>query len=563
MRVSQRTKVVAALGLVIVLVLAGCAAPAPTPIPTPTPTPAPAPAPTPTPTPKPTPAPAPTGPSGDLKIALSSLYMETIDPIKGSVSETTVLASAYLDMLVEKSLDGQLAATGILEKWEMAPDGLSWTYYVRKGIKFQDGSDLTAKDVKFSLDRYLLPEAFRSEWRNAVTSSELIDDYTVKIITKGVQIYLPYNNGHDTPAQGAVIPKNYVEKVGIEGYERKPMGSGPFKFVRRVPGDLYEYEALDKHWKKVPEFKKLSLILIPEESTRIAVLRTGVVDAADIDIESTGELEAAGLRILKLTTLRPLIHLQGVYTTEGAKYPISDIRVRQALSLAINREEINKALFYGKLEPPMPPYMKAGLADIDTPFWQDYAAKVYRYDPDEAKKLLKEAGYANGFNIKLYSTRQVGAAFLPKLVETVQGYWLRIGVKAEILPVDWAVLRRSRNTLTSNDLIGSAMPDSNTGSSIAPTNLVSGFHSKGSMALVAKTMPELDKAIDDALVTTDTKKRQELIAKAIKMATDTYATLVFGSAPYLFAVGPKVDFPFLPKEASGFVLYARYATHRK
>ncbi len=563
MPVSQRIKIVATLSLVMLTVLSGCAqaAPAPVPTPAPAPAPSPAPAPTPVPAPKPTPAPMPAGPYGELRIALSTLHEETSDPVKATSGNNQNLLSPMFDYLIQKGKDGK-PAPDVLEKWEMAADGLSWTLYVRKGIKFQNGDDLTAKDVKYTLEQFASRKDAQYVYvKNAIDRVELVDDYTVRAYTKGLQVFFDEVISIFNTTSLLVLPKNYIERYGLAYFELHPVGSGSFRFVRHIPGDMREYEALDKHWRQVPAFKKLTLMLMPEEATRVASVKTGAIDLTDLDLEAAINMERAGFRLANGGDFGPNVCLHGAYQ-DGAG-PIGDLKVRQALSLAINRDEIAKSMFYGKGGPATMAAI-GELADVDVSYWKEYNAKLWRYDLNEAKRLLKEAGYPDGFSIKLWSCAIRGAPYLPKLAEVIQAYWTEIGVKAEIVPVDVGAYNTFRNTTKSPKLIGAASMGRLTGWSGGTTNvgynLAQRFRSTDAFGLLGPNK-EVDKVLDATQSEPDAKKRREMVEKVAKIAADSYTYIAIASAPAMWVIGPQVDIDF-PKGASSLSGYADIAKHR-
>jgi ABC-type transport system substrate-binding protein len=483
--------------------------------------------------PAPTPAPAPTGAYGELRIAVASFGQETFNPIKADSVSTEILLSPILDYMF--IAEGGNLINGLVERWELAPDALSWTYYIRKGVKSHDGSDLTAKDVKFSLESYAAQDAFYGFMRAMIDHIEIIDDYTVRIYTQGTLPDFRWEQSDSPVASGAagmVMPKDYVERNGIAYYVRHPVGSGPWKYAGYVPGDMVAFEAVDKHWRQAPEFKKLTIILMPEETTRVASLKTGELDETEIGLDAAHELELAGYKTLPLGAYSVMVLLHGAY--QAGAGPIADVRVRQALSLAINREEINNALFYGKAGPPGPPFLSEDAGGFDLSYWMSYAAKAYRYDTEEAKQLLKEAGYPNGFSMQLWSYAMTGSANLPKLAEIVQGYWLKIGVKAKIVPTEDGAFRTIRNPLKSPTLIGQASTYRYSSTAISSKCLLAGFHSTmGNFSLVGKAMPEFDSLLGLASSETNPTKREDLLAKAIQMAFDTWTTLNMVTIPLL------------------------------
>ncbi len=549
-------RISAALILIILLSLAGCAQPPATTTAPPTATTTATAPPTATATATPSQA---TGPYGELRMAISTFGGESFDPIITSASDTESWEYPMFDFLTHSQ--GSELAPGIAEKWEVAADGLSWTFKIRQSVKFHNGEDLKADDVKFSLERYMSKDALYRYISDMVERLEIVDDYTLKAYTKGTQPYLAIQCGLlFSPSQGAIMPKDYIEQNGMTFFKTHPVGSGPFKFIRNVPGDMVEYEAIAKHWRASPDFKKLTMILIPEETTRVAALKSGQVDAIDVGLEAAEELDKAGFETPSLDFNSAMVPLHGAYTTKGVTLPTGDIRVRKALSLAINREEIAKSFFYGKSVVPMPPFLAESSSDVDIAYWKDYAVKNLNiYDPDKAASLIKEAGYPNGFTIKLWTCTISGAPYLPKLAEVVQGYWTKVGVKTEIVPTDWGTYRGLRKAA---ELIGQASTYRYGPTPMTPKDLNVGYHSAGTFALLAKTIPELDKLIDGAYTETNDTKRKEMLASVIQQGTDTYTIINIASVPVVAALGPRIqiDFP-IPTRAVG--LGADIARHRK
>ena len=565
---SKRIKIVVSLAIITILTLAGCVQTAPAPAPVPVPAPAPAPAPAPT--PAPAPAPAPTGPYGQLRIGTSALGNERFYPPFADLSTKSIVAPMF-DFLVgaPKTV---LAPVLIAEKWEVAADGLSWTFSIRKGIKFHNGEDLKADDVKSSIEGYMLPQSSNSAMRNAVDRVELVNDYSLRVYTKAKQPFFPWAFTLVSPATGMVMPKDYIEQRGLEYFDRYPVGSGPFKFIRRVSGDLIEYEAVENHWRQTPEFKKLTVILIPEESTRVAMLKTAQVDLAEVGLESALEMGTTGFQTAVIGTTSPIIQLMGAYDPRAAGMPTSDIRVRQALSLAIDRDTIRKEFFYGKTGPPMPANLSEVSTDIDVPYWVDYCAKLYRYDQEEAKRLLKEAGYAAGFSFKLYTWPDVGRGYLPKMAEIVSAYWLKIGVKAEVTPIDsgvWTTWRLGPGPTGGGrgpalPLVGQATTWARVSDPLTHTTLQTGYHPIGSIAYPGDGMPELSKLIVDMQSEVDTAKRREMVAKAAKMATDSFVAFQIASVPTYVAISSQIDWVFpTPLPYSSPSAFAELAKHRR
>ncbi len=532
------------------LLLAACSQATPTTTPPTTPTG------TGTPTISPTttsPKPGATGPYGTLRVALSTFGGERFDPIKSTSTDRLNLQAPLFDFLLRS--DGTKPVPSIAEKWEMAPDGLSWTLTIRKGIKFHNGEELTANDVKFSLERYISKDSYYSDLRGMLDRVDAPDSYTVRLYTKGQQPFLLFILYPPTRGQSLIVPKNYFEQRGADSFEASPVGTGPYKFARRVAGDLAEYQADTNNWRLVPAYKTLTIIKIPEETTRVAVLKTAGVDIVDVGLDQSVQLDNAGFKTASLNAEMTVINLHGAYAPESAGKPIADLRVRQALSLAINREEIVNIFFRGKATLPIVPYIFDDSADVDIPYWREYGAKTNAYDLEKAKQLMKDAGYANGFSIKYWSFAQGTAQHLPQMAQLIQGYWLKIGVNAEITPTEFATYNSISNEVTkSAQIIGQSAGYSVGDSSITAQRLRAGFHTNGTLSLLNKKFPEIDSGIGNVMTEPDPAKRKEILTTVIKTVTDSYTQLPIAYVPGMAALANSVKIDF-PKPADSLLGY--------
>jgi len=240
-------------------------------------------------------------PTGELRIVMAG-----IGNLRPAPWQETVFSKGYMtlvyDFLVGANADGSLSsANGVAEHWEMSPDGKTWTFKLRQGIRFHDGSELTSADTKWSLEMMLKPDsvaAFAARLRKLIAEIATPDAHTMVIHTKTPAIFLANDLSLATGYEGAILPKAYYEKVGQDGLGAKPVGSGPYKWVHAVTGSSLELEAVDQHWAEgVPRFKTVTYRVVPEESTRIAMLHTGEADVAGISLERVAELQQAGFKI--------------------------------------------------------------------------------------------------------------------------------------------------------------------------------------------------------------------------------------------------------------------------
>ena len=245
-------------------------------------------------------------------------------PYSGTATPHPHYQAPAFDKLPGFDYDKGGVGPGVAERWERAADGQSWTFYLRPGLRWHNGDPLTAEDVKFSLERTMSQDSLASRaaaLRRNVERIEVIDARTVRIFTTGVQPYFPEGLSRAVFQEGSQS-KKYIETVGVEEFRKKPIGSGPWKFVRSVPGDRVEYEAVDyPHWRGLLHFKRPGILLVPEESTRIAMVRTGEAAIASISPESVREAEAAKLRVVSVPgTMQAVYHFYGAYRPEFKKF---------------------------------------------------------------------------------------------------------------------------------------------------------------------------------------------------------------------------------------------------
>ncbi|MDO8674032.1 MAG: ABC transporter substrate-binding protein, partial [Dehalococcoidia bacterium] len=281
----------------------------------------------------------------------------TFDPLTASGATFTGLGRAIFDVLLEYDDEDKLVP-GIAERWEIAPDGMSQTFYIRKGVKFHNGDDLTAADVKFSIERMMGPKSVHQDvnvWKGVIDKIELKDDYTLIFRMKVPQFdQIKSVDGGMT----GVLPKKYFEERGEDFFFRNPIGSGPWKVVKYEPGLRAELEALDSHWRAVPQFKNIILIGAKEEASLVAMLKTGELDLALVSTDSVPGLKAAGIRIVTFDRGTSYYSWPFYDVDNPTAVPLGDVRVRKALQLAINSKEMADKLFSGNAAPQIMTYVR-------------------------------------------------------------------------------------------------------------------------------------------------------------------------------------------------------------
>src|SRR5215813_11154364 len=296
--------------------------------------------------------------------------------------------SAIHDALIKNQGTELYDHPALAERFSVAPDAKSATFTLRKGIKFHNGEPVTPQDVKFSYENYRGAKA--DVFKKKTERVEIVDDRTIRFLFKEPFLDFAILFGTANVAgPGWVVPEKYYKQVGADAFKQKPIGAGPYKVVRHEPGVQLEMEAFDGYYRPV-NVKQLVMIAVPEAATRVAMAERG---EADIVYNIPGELiskvgKMPGLTIAPVLSATFFIEFPGF---QDAKNPFRDKRVREAVSLAVDRRAMNQA-------------ETAGMGKTSGNWINNdvlYAIEVPEYprNVEKAKQLLREAGYPNGFDV--------------------------------------------------------------------------------------------------------------------------------------------------------------------
>ena len=372
---------------------------------------------------QPRPAAAQTKPEGELRWALYvTIAPAWFDPGESSPGTLTPFWILYAmhDAMV-KPMPDQRMAPSLAESWTVSEDQRVYSFTLRSGLKFHNGDAFTAEDVRFSFMR-----AKGSLLHRKVKDVEIVDDTHVRFV-----LHEPWPDfmtfyGTLVSAAGWIVPKRYVEQVGPDGFKRKPIGLGPYKFVSSTPGVDLVMEAFEGYWRKVPSVKRIVFKGIPEATTRLAALMNGEVDVAYL-------LDASLAQVVKRDPKLKLAFSGGIGTLFvdyldmwDPKSPWADRRVRLAASLAIDRRAISEAETLGA---------SPATGNV-VPASMEFALPIEAdpYDPARAKQLLAEAGYPNGFDAgDLYPWPPFFSTG-----EAVGGYLGAIGIRTKLRTMERA-----------------------------------------------------------------------------------------------------------------------------
>ena len=350
------------------------------------------------------------------------------DPAETSGIITPYVVLYALHDAVVKPLPGNAMAPSLAESWSASTDGLVYDLVLRPGLRFHNGDPLTAADVKFSLQRYR--GAAHAMLQSRVAAVETPDQRHVRIRLK--EPWPDFMTFYATATgAGWIVPQQYLERVGEDGFKKAPVGAGPYRFVSFNPGVELVLEANESYWRKPPAVKRLVFKVIPDESTRVAALKRGEIDIAYALFGALAqEVQRTPKFALKATVVPTPFWLYFADQFEP-KSPWADPRVRLDASLAIDRQAINEAenLGFARLTGSIVP------ESFDF-YWQPPAIP---HDPARARQLLKEAGYANGFDAGDYF---VDAPFA-NVAEAVVNDLRVVGIRTTLRPLERAAFFKS------------------------------------------------------------------------------------------------------------------------
>jgi len=461
------------------------------------------------------------GSSAELKIGVKS-EVSSMDPHYHNLTPNNNIATYTFDKLVKQD-EKQNLKPGLAVSWKPV-DELTWEFKLRQNVKFHDGTPFTAEDVKFTLKRGQnvpnSPSSFK-RYMAHITKVEIVDPHTIRFSTEK-----PFPLMATYLSTFVIVSKKHGEKATTKDYNsgKAMIGTGPFKFVEWVPGDRIVFTRNDAYWGDKPEWEKVIIKPISSSPSRVAALLAGDVDI--IDFVPTSDIEKMeknpDFSIAKSVSNRVIyLHIDtnrdvSPFVTDNngkplTKNPLKDLRVRQAISMAINRPAIVEKIMDGNAIP-------AGQLLPDGFFAISPKLKPTKYDPDGAKKLLKEAGWGDGFGLTIHgpNNRYVNDA---KICQAVAQMLTRVGIKTKVETMPKNVFfPRGSNLEFSLMLVGwgagSGEPSSPLGSLLHTYDKEKGYGASNRGRFSNK---ELDATLEEALVTVDRKKHGELLIKATEI----------------------------------------------
>lgn len=440
-------------------------------------------------------------------------FIQGVDPasLDSQVGEAGPKANVLIHMFDTLTFinDDMQTELQVAESYEVSDDNLTWRFKLREDVKFWNGAPLDAHAVKYTIDRAsnedLRAQGLNDPFPNRVklVGAEVVDDYTIAIITETPQPLMPMWLHYLL-----ILEPGHYESISFEDASINPMGSGAFKFVEWVRDDHVTLERNPDWWGGTPQISKLTFRPVPEASVRLSELETGSADlVVDLKPEDMGRVAAMPNARMAPVQGGRRIHI-GFNTTLDH---LNDVRVRQAINYAVNWDEINQALL-GGLAPDRLVTVASG--------WIPDDLEAYPYDPEKAKALLEEAGFPmdqkmviNTPNGRYLKDVEIGQAVAAQLGQ--------IGLDVEVIPLEWSVMNQKIQNREMEDMwllgLGSRLNGLQDISSVLPTSL---FNPTG------WDSPEFVAAYEEASSHMDVEQQRPLAQEAMRIA--------YEGAPWLY-----------------------------
>ena len=489
-------------------------------------------------------APAGAQPAGTLIVALVAEPVN-LDPPQVTDLNSLRVSRRVVETLVAFADESTQIVPGLAESWTISKDGLQYTFKLRRGIKFHDGTPFNAEAVKFSIERQFNAEhpanklgkyPFANYFFGNVKAVEAMDESTVRFVLKEPRAsFLAVL----TAGAASIASPTAVMKWGAD-YPSNPVGTGPFKFASWQRGQQVVLEKNPDYWRGAPKFDRVVYRSIVEDQARLTELLTGAVDViVGVPPDFVGQL-ASSPKANLMKQVGAHVWYLGI---NNQKKPFDDKRVRQALNYAVNKDAIVNDVLKGTGSPSSGPVLPGT-------WGAEPALRAYPYDPARAKKLLAEAGYPNGFTTTMWVPESGSGMQSPVAMATVMQSNLKaVGVNVTLQTMEWgaflAKLRSKEQDLFALSwMAGSEDPDM----VMYPLLHSSQWTPNGPNRALYKN-DRFDDLLHQARQSTDQAKRAQLYREAQKILVE--------DAPWVF-VDHEVQIAATSKRVQGLKLHPSF-----
>ena len=432
---------------------------------------------------------------------------------------------ALHDALIKNTGTSLYDHPALAERYEFAKDAKSATFFLREGIKFHNGEPVTPEDVKFSYENYR--GALAATFKGKTEAVEILDRRTVRFKFKDPFLdFLLLIGSSNVNGAGWIVPAKYYQQVGPDVFKRKPIGAGPYKLASQEAGVKLEFEAFEGYYKPV-NIKNLTMMAVPEAATRLAMLERG---EADLIYGIPGELIE---RVQKNPKLMLLPVLSGSFWLEfvnfqDPKSPFHDKRVREAISLAIDRKVINETESAGQGR------VSGNWINNDVQYGLEWPP--LEHNVAKAKQLMKDAGMADGFTVDWLTPLPPFTARAERIISQLQA----IGIRARLQAMERGVfLQRTRADKKQWPGVQMIMHGARIGGSW--TNWYESFFKCGGHNVADRgCVPELDAKLEKYQASTDPEVRKKIAEEVQRTILENYYVVPVFRHAFMNASGPRI-----------------------
>ena len=441
-----------------------------------------------------------TSPSFDIDLVRTRTGAEpdSLDPYKSAASDTEAVMHNVYQGLVNYDKDGAIIPC-LASSWEISEDGKVYTFHLRNDVLFHSGAKFTSKDALYcyNLLSGLGGEEALSSKFTLISDISTPDDYTLVLkLNHADASFLQLN-------RIAIIPEGYKDS------ETAPVGTGPYRFVSYIPGQKITLERFEDYYdkEKMPQIKKAEFYIISDESAAVTALQSGQLDFANVSAVNAPVLEGA------FDIYSYAQNMVCLFALNNSVKPFDDIRVRQALSYAIDKNEIIEGAFGGYGTP-----LYSAFSPVMAFYYNDKLSSLYPHDEEKAKALLSQAGYANGFEL----TITVPSNYQPHIdtAQIIAEELKRVGIKAKIELMEWGtwleeVYSKANYQTTVVGLSGK----------LDPNDILIRYKSDYRRNFIRYNNSEYDEIITKATTETDENKRAALYKEAQRIISEDAASV--------------------------------------
>jgi peptide/nickel transport system substrate-binding protein len=433
------------------------------------------------------------------------------------------------DTLLRRNIKTLQLEGNLAESWRAVND-TTWQFKLKRGVKFHNGEPFDAAAVKFSVERMLNPKQAAPGRTSIATIDhvDIVDAYTVNVITRAPFPLLPVRMSPGHCGTVGIVPPKYLAQVGDAGFAVKPVGTGPYRLVEWVKDERLVLEANKDYHRGAPAIERLIFRPVPELTTRVAALLSGQADlVSDIPPDQTGKIQNSGTAHIEISTLGGFVIMVKMtnYLMPG---PWQDARVRKAINYAIDMDTIIKTVLEGHGQVLGVPLEKEA-------FGFNPNIKWYGYDPERAKALLREAGYANGFEMTLHAPnrRYMNDIEVMQAMAQMLG---KVGIKAKVEVWEQSIYTTKWRK---RELLPAYMTAWGGAGVFDGDLLTSSLHSKSALAIFKNEA--LDKMLEDAQATNDPERRKAIYWKAQELIYEEAPIIKAYQQAHIFGVSNRLD----------------------